>query len=75
MCVMAAQQAQQAQQWADETLEEDDDEFEDEGFAEPPAPSARLTYRRSTDLSTGGQGYVAKAIRVRKAHRNGNRLR
>ena len=51
-----------------ETIGEEED-FEDEGFEEPPQ-MARLTYRRSTDLTAGGQGYVAKAIRVRKKHRS-----
>lgn len=60
---------QQPEQWEDETVGEEDD-FEDEGFEEPPSLNARLTYRRSTDLSAGGQGYVSKAIRVRKKHRS-----
>jgi hypothetical protein len=66
-----APQPQHAEHWEDETIgEEDEEEFEDEGFAEPPSIAARLTYRRSTDLSANGQGYVAKSIRVRKKHRS-----
>ncbi|KIW08829.1 uncharacterized protein PV09_00759 [Verruconis gallopava] len=45
------------------------DEFEDEGFEEPQG-SARLTYRRSTDMSTNTQAYVSKPIRVRKKLRD-----
>jgi hypothetical protein len=45
------------------------DEFEDEGFQEPPS-LARLTYRRSTDLFAGGQGYVSRSIRARKKRRS-----
>jgi hypothetical protein len=61
-----APQTQIIEAWDDETIGEEQ-EFEDEGFAEPPS-IARLTYRRSTDLSASGQGYVAKAIRVRRKH-------
>lgn len=63
-----APRTQQSEPWEDETIGEEED-FEDEGFEEPPQ-MARLTYRRSTDLTAGGQGYVAKAIRVRKKHRS-----
>lgn len=62
------QHIQSVEVWEDETLGEED-EFEDEGFAEPQIP-ARLTYRRSTDLIAGGQAYVSKAIRIRKKHRS-----
>merc|ERR1711981_1243669 len=65
---VATSHIQPSESWEDETIGQEE-EFEDEGFEEPPQ-MARLTYRRSTDLTAGGQGYVAKAIRVRKKHRS-----
>jgi hypothetical protein len=66
VCNEEAARPQPSSTWEEETMGE---EFEDEGFEEPPS-LARLSYRRSTDLSAGGQGYVAKSIRVRKKARN-----
>lgn len=57
-----------SEHWEGETTGEEE-EFDDEGFEEPTS-LAKLKYRRSTDLSAGGQGYVAKSIRVRKKHRS-----
>jgi hypothetical protein len=66
ICNTEPTRPQQASSWEDETM---DDEFEDEGFQEP-AYVASLSYRRSTDFTASGQGYVAKSIRVRKTRRN-----